>query len=185
MATIDPVASALDTIAAHYLSEVGDLSRALRGWPEHNQDLKLGDGPVLALTLAQESRTLVSPRQVDQDGDLVTYKIGMLRMQVQMDLWANYRAVRDKTGALVLAASHNRVPYQPGLFLTQGSFYSRPLNCTLGDARYDDAPNGVSKGIWRMRWDMEVVTDVVVQATVPQLQELNLELALTVGSQTA
>ena len=186
---IDPAASAVDAVVAYFASVLGSsVSRVLRGWPEHGQDLKLGDGPVLAVTVAGDERTLLPPRNVDQavqgDGLLVTYKIGTLRLSAQLDLWTQYRSQRDDVSALIEAAAHNRLPHQAGLFLDQSDYYSRPLNVNVGRGRTQDDPRGVSKGMWRRFWDLTIDTDVVVQATTAQLKQLDLQAALEEGATT-
>lgn len=187
--SIDPVASAADAVVAYLRTALGtNVSRVLRGWPEHGQTLKLGDGPVVAVTAASENRTPVPPRAVDQEdsgsGLLVTYKVATMRILAQVDLWSQYRAQRDDVAALIEAAAHNRVPRQVGLYLTQADYYGRPLDCELGRGRTQDDPRAVSKGTWRRLWDLTIDTDIVVQTTSPKLLQVDIQAALTEGALT-
>ena len=175
MATIDPVASALDTLAAYLETQLaGAVSSVARGWPEHGKELDMSSGPVGVVTAAKPVRTPCSPRRVDFDAGVVTYKVGGLAFPLQLDFFAEYRAQIDDLVPLVEAALHNMLPATSGLWLDQGSYYGRPLALTKtsGPERFDGAARVVA-GDWRAMWMLDCDTDEVVTKSTPAADEID------------
>lgn len=176
---IDPRASVLDALATYLGTELSGLT-VRRGWPEDAVEVDLAAKPELAVTAGPSTVELCSPDSVSEavDGGTVTvgYRVGYLRMQVQLDLWATYRAQRDAQGALVEAALHNQVPFGAGLWLTQADHFGRPITATVTESRIEDDASGAPRGQWRQSWTLDVLTDVVVHADHPLLTQVDVDL---------
>lgn len=178
MPTIDPVASALDTLAAALKIALDtSVAEIYRGWPEHNKQLDISSKPVGVLTAAEPERTPCNPFSVGTvaSGDdlVVTYKVGALSFQAQLDLFALHRAALDDLVPLVEAALHNGLPSTPDLWLTQGSYYGRPLRFSLvsGPRRTTEA-SLVLEGDWRATWMLLCETDEVATSTTSKADEI-------------
>lgn len=193
---IDPIAAALDAVAARFVGLGTPALRARRGWPEHGVDLDLEAGPLLSVfAVDQGVATRCSPRAVAVGGTgaqaLTTYRVGFLRVAMQLDLWAKYRAQRDDLAHAIEAAAAGSIPHHSGLRLTSAGYHERPLTLTLGAGRaLDDGPK-VEAGEWRQVWTASVDTDLVVEVTHPrllanafQLATLNLGVELTEPTRT-
>lgn len=171
---IDPLAAAVDAVASHFVGRGTPPLRARRGWPEHGVDLDLEAGPLLSVfALEQPAATRCSPRAVVVTGEgaqaLTTYRVGYLRVAMQLDLWAKYRAQRDDSALAVETAVALNLPHHAGLRLSSTGYYSRPLTLTLGAGRAIDDASKVETGEWRQVWTAVVETDLVAQVTHPRL----------------
>lgn len=184
MPTIDPIASAIEALATQLTTALSsNVSSVLRGWPESNKDLDLSGKPVIAITQAgPEEREAVAPRVVDSATaagvTTYTYKVATLQARLQLDVWAAYRAKLDEIGPLLRAAFTNALP-RAGLWLTQGSYYSRPLIFTLEGGAYDHDGDTAAQGEWRRTYEVTVETDEVATTTHAKLTELDVTLTTT------
>jgi hypothetical protein len=182
MATIDPVASATETIAAYLTTTLGPdgsnvLSKVIRGWPESAESLDLSGLPVVSVTPGGQSVERCSPKVVDEATDedtgvtTYTYRVGWLTFTAQIDLWAAYKAQIDDVAPSIEDACIQDPPLPPELRLDQSDYHDRPLTCTLGAGTADNDGDSANKGEWRMTWDLVVETDVVRTRThVPAAQ---------------
>jgi len=184
MAT-DPISSALDALVTHLASELGSSATVRRGWPEAAVEMDVGTKPEVAVTASPSPRaTLVSPRELDESGSetlTVTYRVGLLEVLVQVDLWCAYRATRDEVAPLVEAALHNQLPRTSGLWLTQDDYYSRPLSFDI------EAPGtheqDAAAGEWRSSWTLRLTTDLVVQTELPETGQIDIQLITELASE--
>lgn len=183
---IDPVAAAADAIAAYLAANVTGLT-ARRGWPEGNVELDLGAGPVAAITPGPSEAVLCSPREVDRSGSgtvTVTYRVGELDITAQLDVWAAYRAVRDDTVAAIEAKLHNRLPFQPGLWVTSTGYHDRPLIVEARRISVQDSEDTAPAGEWRATWELRIRSDLVVQTTKPELVTTTLRISTDLSNIT-
>lgn len=179
---IDLVDSALDAVAAYLNTALAGTLTAIRGWPEANT--KLDTLPLVAVTAGRPVYDLGPPRLVEQSGSgslTCTYKVGLVTFPVQLDLWAPHRHTRDVVGAALAAKLHNRMPHVSGLWVTQNDYYSRPIE--INWTRQTDSQDGdtAPRKQWRRTWEGDLQTDVVVQATLPELESVVLQLVTTLG----
>jgi len=180
---IDLAAAACDAIATYFGEAVTGLT-ARRGWPEANIELDLEAGPVLTVEPGPVERTLVPPRRIDQSGTstlVVTYRVAWITITAQLDLWAQHRAARDDTAALIEAALHNRLPAVAGLYLDSTGYHGRPLTITCTDSRPEDQGDGAARGEWRQTWEIRIDTDLVVLTEHPKLTEADIAAAIDAG----
>jgi hypothetical protein len=181
---IDPVAAALDALVQHFTERLGEQGlTARRGWPEPNVELDVDENRhVVSIAAAGERTTrLVSPRTVSTVGTsrlVVLWRIAELEFIAQIDLWCAYRSGRDRMVPLLEDAFHNRMPRQPGLFLSSDGYYSRPLTIDAGASRYQDAVDTASRGEWRTTWDVTIRTDKVFETTHPALTTVAIRAAI-------
>lgn len=186
MATIDPVASALDAIASYFGALTG-IASGQRGWPEHPEAFDLTAGPVVTATaIGRAAWNEISPTEVDRVAaggvDLdVTYRVAYLILNVQLDAWASHRVKRDEAGAVVEAGFHNRLPFKGGLELDSTGYFSRPLTITAGGGLPIDSDDKVGAGEWRKTWDLVVTTDLVVVARTPKQALITFRNTITSG----
>lgn len=181
---IDPIAAACDAIAAHLTTITGLTAR--RGWPEHGVEASIASGAgLLAVTPGPVQYERCAPRSVDATVSApnvtVTYRIAWLRIEAQLDLWAPYRAVRDDLVAAVEAKAANSLPNHSDLRLTSTGYYSRPLTVELDQMTPEDGGANTERGVFRQTWRAVISTDLVAQATHPQLLRADLELTNTLG----
>jgi hypothetical protein len=183
---IDPVAAAADAIAAYLQANVTGLT-ARRGWPEGNVELDLGAGPVAAVTPGPREDTPCSPREVDRTGSgtlTLTYRVAELDITAQLDVWAAYRAVRDDTVAAIEAKLHNRLPFQPGLWLTSTGYFNRPLTIESRRISVPDSEDTAPAGEWRATWELRIRSDLVVQTTKPEIVTTTLRTSTDLSNIT-
>lgn len=182
----DPVASAIQAIVTHLTSALSGVANVRRGWPEANTALDLSTLPTVTVTRAGRARVeLISPHRVDATGGATlttTYKVGMLTIPVQVDLWAaGYRARADDATATLLAACHNQIPNTTGLWLTTADYYSRPIAVTWSELVADADGDTAATSEWRRTLTGEIVTDLVVQTTHPKLASAVLQHTTALG----
>lgn len=195
MMATDPVVSAIDALVAHLQAEIDTSGlpaefqtlTVRRGWPEHNTELDMSDGPVIAVSAGEPSETRITPRPVgteDAGGGVLTttYKVAESEFPLQVDAWSPYRAVRDALVPALEAALINQLPSSGGLWLTSTGYYGRPLSFELKSGpRYDDDSDGVARAEWRAIWSMTCTTDKVVQTPHPTLVDLDATITTTEG----
>lgn len=186
---IDPVAAALDAVVA-YLTGLGITGlTARRGWPEANVELDIDQTKhvVAVLPAGKPTVRLVSPKSIDQTGSgtlTVTYRVGEIEVPAQLDLWCAYRAQRDEVVAAIEARLHNKLPFLPGLWLTSTGYHSRPLVVDVVFAGTDDEQDDAAVGEWRATWDVTIRSDLVADATHPELAIVALRLETELDSIT-
>jgi hypothetical protein len=180
---IEAVDSALDAIAAYLNTALTGTLTAMRGWPEANVKVDASP-PVVAITAGDPVWELCSPVLVDQTGSgtlTCTYKVGLMTVPVQLDLWSQHRYKRDVVGAALTAKLHNRLPRTSGLWLTQADYYGRPISIEWTRQRDSADGDTATRKQWRRTWEGELTTDLVVQATFPELQSAILRLTTSLG----
>jgi len=200
--TIDPRPALLDALVTHLTTQLAALSaetdangealvgiEVLRGWPEHALESDIGTKPELAVTAGNATIEPCAPDSVDNadqgDGTYVTqYRVGYLRVTVQLDLWCGYRVQRDAYGHQVEAALHNQVPFARGLWLQSTGYYSRPITAHVTDSRLEDDGQSSPRGQWRQTWTLDVLTDVVVEASHPILQQVDVDISTELAGVT-
>jgi hypothetical protein len=178
--SIDLVAAAQESLLAHLATvELGGSPvRTQRGWPEWNQDLDLGDGPVLSTEVpADVQRTPLYPRPLgsteEEDGTLTTlYRVELVEFTVQLDAWAPYKATLDDLAVLVEAALQNRLPHNTGCWLASEGYHDRPLTFELLRSRRPDGDDAAPRSEWRLTWLLRCRTDGVATASHPKVAEI-------------
>lgn len=165
---VDPVTSALHALA-DYFREVDGIAAAEVGWPERPDDLDLSAGAVATFTFADETRRPIPPDSI-ADTSPQLYRTGELSIDVQLDLWAAYRAQREDGARAVEAALNNALPWRHGLLLLSRGYYSRPLTARAGTGRNVDEFNASTEGEWRRSWMLTVTTDLVAEVEMPTQQ---------------
>lgn len=194
MPTIDPIAAAVEAIAAHFEAELGPdgddvLARVLRGWQEEGDELDLSGKPVLSIAPGGEEREDCSPRSLGstEAAGVTTYlyRVGDLRFVAQLDLWAAYKAQLDDVIPTLIRACGDSPPRPKILRLTSTGYYNRPLACHLGPPVEDVDGDTAKRGQWRRTFDLRVETDLVEEVVhVPQVQ-VDLEITTTDGADGA
>lgn len=179
MANVETNEALLDAIVAYFTTALALASPAIttkKGWPDGDAPLELESGPVLTVTLTSSEEELCSPADVDVDGSTVTYRVGYLTSRVQLDLWCAYRVQREDAGLLVQQAMHNRLPHTTGLWIDSANYFDRPLSIDItGTKTFDEGTDPAAVGEWRCSWDLEVLTDLVLDATVPQQTDIQVQ----------
>lgn len=199
MSNIGPVPAACDAIAAFFARKIPAL-RGLRGWPEHDDLLDLGnpdDGVKAVLSVfagERPSSTIrrVPPRKVDQTDIAggpqvcILYRVAWIEFDVQLDLWAPHRAVRDEFAALVEVASVDRLPVSPDFraFATghfeRSGYFDRPIDCVLLGSAIVDNDGAVESGEWRQTWNAHVWMDLVVPTDrFTKITSIDIETTIT------
>ena len=184
--TLDPVASALESIRAHFVAGLPGTD-CVRGPQEFPEDYA-GDVQILSLIEISREWEELPPVEVETvaaspSSSTVTYKVAQIRLRAQLDIWAPYRFHQDLFGPVVGALFHNRVPWQSGLFLASTHYHDRPLSVSqLGGAITQRDPEDVAEGIWRRTWDLEILTDLVLKLTnQPTLVDVRMLLSTELG----
>lgn len=178
-----PVAVAAEALV-QWLGTQG-ISKVLRGWPEREEDLDFSSGAVVSVTQAGDpTYTWGTPYPVEEaaQGDdlLVTWLLGDLMVEFQLDVWAPFRAVRDEAAAVVDAAMHADLPYVTGLELALDNYYGQLLAVIpLSSTALDDA-DAVTTREWRQRILVRCDLGIVAQGTTPKQAQLTLGLTTTV-----
>lgn len=193
MPNIAPMDAVADAVAAHFAAAVPDL-KAIRGWPERGDDLDLdgADGtgaPYRAALSVSVSPRYTTARQIPTRAKAtpngskvdVLYRLALLTGNLQLDLWAPYRATRDEFSDLINSASA-QLPQRSYLrlastgFFGRAGYYDRPSDVTLTDVSNSDNDDGVSSGEWRKTWTAVAVTDLVLLMTHNSIDTLRLDL---------
>lgn len=162
---LGPEESALEAIA-RYFRTLSGVYKAERGWPEWEESLNLANGPHITVSLANSTRTPVSPFYVD-DTDPAQWKTGTLSIDAQLDLWTHTRYQRDRMARVVEDGLHNDLPFRTGLRLTSRNYYDRPLDIVAGEGRNTSEPDAAREGEWRRTWMLTISTDTVTVRDVP------------------
>lgn len=168
---MDPVDAVLEALAVYFRTVAG-IAAADPAWPEHQQDLDLTSGPVVTLTRIDDQRVTVSPGILNTTKPFL-WRTAELRVLVQLDLWAAYKAQREAAAAALARAFDNDLPFRTGLYLTSG-YHSRPLTVAATDGRPVDDASAAAVGEWRRMWTLEVTTDIVAETDTPSQDELTL-----------
>lgn len=188
MPTIDPVAAAIEAVAAHLEAELvpDTLSSVIRGWPEDGWELDLSGKPVVSVTAGGEERTDCPARSLgtSESGGVVThtYRRGYLVIVAQVDLWAPYRATTDDVAPLIMDALTEAPPMPTRLRLTSTGYHNRPLVCHLGPQGRDVDGDSAKKGEWRMTWPLRIETDIVSTVAHVPIARVDLDVTTTVGT---
>jgi len=183
--TLDPVASALATIRAHFAAEIPALT-----WRRGIQELGIdqeGSAPEGSLiAIARDWEELPPTKVASLGANLYLFKVAQLRITAQLDLWAPYRIGLDLFGPFIDEVWHNRLPWKGGLELPSAHYFDRPLTASKSGAGIDDRdPDAVARGSWQKTYTLEILTDLVVKATVPTATLITFELSTQLGPDTA
>ncbi len=182
--TLDPLASALATIRAHFGTEIPALV-----WKRGIQELGISqsgsgiEGSLIALTRDWEE---LAPVKVETVGGTThLFKVAQLRIMAQLDLWAPYRVGLDLLGPQLDEVWHNRLPWKGGLELASAHYYDRPLTISKSGGGVDARdPDDVAQGSWHKTYTLEILSDLVVKATVPIASLITFELSTQLGPDT-
>lgn len=168
-----PTAVAAEAIATWLEGQEG-ISRALRGWPEREEDLDLTSGPVISVTQAGDAEIeacapypIVEASDPDSDDLLVTWRIGDCTVEFQLDVWAGYRAVRDQAAALLEAALNDDLPYTAGLQLELADYFDQNMGVELVSSRPLDDADAATTREWRQRMVVRCVLGICAQGRQP------------------
>ena len=180
MPSIDPLVALQTALLTHLASTVsltGHTIRTRRGWPEHNTDLSLGNGPLLVTVVGEDTQVPINPRPVGTaaDGETI-YKVAELSVPLQLRCLAAYRAVLDDLLFQVNAALSNQLPSSPDLWLTSTDHHNRPLTFSRQRLRRVDEDAAAATGEWEAVWSLSCRSDIVLTADHPTLQSLTLRL---------
>lgn len=162
---IGPVESALEALAA-YFATVSGIASARRGWPEEPVDLDLSHGPVVAVTHIVDRETPVAASPIP-DSSPTLHRVAELEIDVQVDLFAPYRATLDTASRALADALDNDLPWQSGLHLVSRGYHERPLVATADRGSYMDPDQAAQLGEWRRSWYLTVRTDRVRSLGLP------------------
>ena len=184
LVTLDPVASALASIRAHFVAEI-PTAVIKRGIQELGID-ETGDAVEISLVELSRDWEELPPTLVDTlSGVLRLYKVAQLRVSAQLDLWAPYRVSQDIFGPLVEKAFYNRLPWKGGLELPSAHYYDRPLTISKAGAGINQRdPDSVAQGSWQKTYTLEILTDLVVEVEVPFANLITFELSTQLGPDT-
>lgn len=180
---MDPVSAAVAAVVEHLAGELPDV-QVFRGWPEPGQTLDLSMSSAVAVTAGRPRYELCPPAEVDREGTsslAVTYRVALLEVTVQVDLWSSHRARRDQVSAALEGALHNQLPRTSGLWLTSAGYHDRPLSLEAAEA-FDHDELHPQRGEWRRTWSLTCQTDLVAVATYPAAAQVDLELLTELGA---
>lgn len=186
--TLDPVASALETILTHFKTQIPALV-VKRGIQELGND-QLGSGPEISLVEISREWEELSPTVVNEVPlnaiiSTVTWKVAQLRIVAQMDAFMSYRVAHDVIGPALDSAFYNRLPWKGGLELLSNWYHDRPLTISKAGAGINQRdPGEVAQGSWERRWELEILTDLVVVGQSPTIQEIAIALSTQLGPDT-
>jgi hypothetical protein len=191
MATIDPTAAMLDALVASLATTLGSGYTVRRGWPEHGQLLDLSE-PLIAVTAGQPDDELRSPEANawtdNGDGTVESlYAYGRRGIDVQVDLWAAYRAVRDTAAVAVLKALRgDRFPQVAGLNLALTKYHGIRAQFDLAPGGgTDDDPDGGARGEWRQTFAVRAECELVDEVTETAVTEAVIDLDVDDGDDWA
>ncbi len=185
---LDPVAAALTAVRDHFTASIPGL-RVVRGIQELGID-QTGAAPEMSMVELTRDWEELTPTEVDKATTapgvaLATWKVAQLRIQAQIDFWTPYRVAQDLFGPLIEAAFYNRLPQQGGLFLDSFHYHGRPLVISRVGAGINQRDSqDVAQGSWRRTWTLEILTDLVVQTSLPIASEILIDLSTQLGPDT-
>lgn len=125
----------------------------------------------------------------------VLYSYGLAEIGLQLDVWAQYPAVRDQLAASVQGQINRppsatlglttlpRLSRAPGLVLRCTEFYDVPV-----DYRFEPIPpeletsDRAQKGDWRATWQGKATVHLLSQESVAIMTQLVLQLATNGGA---
>lgn len=167
------IASAIESIAAHFETSVPALHQCLREWPERNQRMSLGLGPHLSLTLTTERvRPCAAAWAGTTTNPLQLYRVAHLELGLQMDLWALTKAARDLVAPAVMSAFHPGLPQVRGLRIPSTAYWDRQLDVHVEGGSSADGDESADVGEFRRTWQLKVHTDWVVEASSPLIAQI-------------
>jgi hypothetical protein len=186
----EPSAATCDALVAHLVTALGSGYTVRVGWPEHNVALDLSV-PVIAVHPSpwqSQERTAEAIRHTDNGDGTTTslYAYGRTWGQLQIDIWAPYRARRDETAALVEAALNgDRFPQRVGLLLTLSNYHSitAALDRT-GPGRNEDDTETAGRGEWRRTVMVRAECALVAEVTEPTTTLAGAEIDVDDGTLT-
>jgi hypothetical protein len=186
---IDPIASALQALATHLTTALGELVASVRvGWPEHEQDFDLAEGPIVTLFAGEVLEERCAPFELDREdtetGVQVLYKVAEMTFPVQLDLWTAYRAHRDDVALHLIEALENRAPHGSGLWLSHEDYHGRPVSFEVISNQRPQAQDGIERGEWRATWMLRVSSALLAIVTHPRIETLEVETETTGGGRT-
>ena len=182
---LDPVGSALDSIAAHFQGLLPGLEY-IRGPQEFPVTAQVAPGVVSLVAIDRQweemPTTEVGPGRLS---GTTLYKVAQLTIRGQMDLWLPYRVTASVIAAFQEQQFHNRLPQKAGLELESIGYWSRPLTVhKVGGSIDQRSPDDAIEGLNRRTWDLEILTDLVVPAAVPEAVSVSLLLTTELGPDT-
>lgn len=182
--TLDPIASALESFRDHIEATAPGGTLARRGIQELG-NAQAGDVSEYSLEMISREIEHLIPTAVDigsQGAQVdVQWKVAQLRLRIQMDLWAPYRILQDIFGPSTEGLFYNRLPHQGGLHLVSTHYFDRPLTITAGAGVDIRDSQAVAEGSWQRRWDVEILTDLVVVSKLPKMSEILISLSTQLG----
>jgi len=187
VATVDPTDAMIDALVAYLATTLGSGYTVRAGWPEHGKRLDLSE-PLIAVTAGapdDEERSPEAIRHTDEGDGTTTslYAYGRRGIDVQVDLWAAYRAVRATAGVAVLKAFNGpKFPHVAGLNLELTTYHSvrATYDLTPGGGR-DDNPDGAALGEWRQTFALRAECELVDEKIEPTVAELVAQMDVDDG----
>ncbi len=171
----DPAVSAAQTIAAHFAATVSytfDGTTAavptVVGWPEFNTEYDVTAAPLVSVTPISDQSSYHTPFTIDA-APTVNWKVADMVMEMQIDLWSPYKALRDELSEALGRAFSNDIPMRSGLYLNHVDYYDRPITAHFSpERRWRSDGMTPSRAYWRSMWGCRVMGARIIQAATPQ-----------------
>jgi len=165
------------SIGEYLLSEVTDLNEYVDGFPEANQDI---DYPSISLiVLSSKFEKEKNPREITRGSEVgneasIKYQIGQWEIQVQLDLWASYKAQRSDIGIKIYEAL-NKNGEAGNLALQLTDYHNEYANITFTGMNDQNDEAGSHEKEWRRRYDIIVDVAEILEKTEGIMKDLSTQ----------
>lgn len=181
----DFVKAAVDALASHVSSNIGELEDVYTEWPNMNEELAL---PSISI-LSQPSSFAKCTPYLEEKGSVSNhqatdqYVIGQYDISLQVDIWAKYKPERASIYQKFFDLFH--ADLEGGMNLKLTDYFDQWCSFTQVGYRFPDGPESATRQEWRAIIDIEATCKAIVErddyiiTETPEIKEQEIGSTVT------